>query len=96
MRGTVFTASPEFDDLWTLRCRHGKVTSDEVVALLPYDEIKECWDSWAARLPGETTDSMVAVVALRELLGRLLSKRYGCSCGTLPWPRHASGGDRPW
>ncbi len=97
--GAVFTASPEYADLWNLRCRHGRATSDEVAALMAPSEIAETFKYWAARMPEETSDSIVALIALRMLLGRLLERRYGCRCGIVPWPPEvppaAKRGGRP-
>jgi hypothetical protein len=37
-------------------------------------------------LPPDTSNVMTAVVAVRSLLGLLLTVRFGCDCGVLPLP----------
>lgn len=73
-------------DLWALKCDHGLVTSDDVHEAFSPELILNRLVADRMQLPAGASHLMTALVAIRSLMGLLLTTRFGCSCGVTPLP----------
>jgi hypothetical protein len=76
---------PDGSQEWTMRCPHGEVTTEEVFRRYSRAEILTAWAHMSAVLPAEVSRTIVAIAAIRELLGRLALEKWECSCDLEPF-----------
>lgn len=69
---------------YSLVCAHGSARSETIRTHYSQDLVLGLWVYLNAVLPDETSETVLMLVLIQTLLGRLLEEEFGCQCGLKP------------